>query len=283
MTTQSNVQQHPSTVPSLSKAAQSTTIPPRRPTRCKETSTSSRTLRRQPWTTRMMRGTSPRSPNRGSPITAGSTSSGTDGLHRYYLMTPPSDRSKCFGFRPSPHLNHHPFHCLPPVCLLLPPSAYINIPSGPTTNPPPQPKRHIERAFHHSQCPANFPAPLMKHERASGSSIHHRSPSRALPVSTLISSSIRHHVFKPTRFLPSPPYLSGVSISGRPNHTTSPEDSMSPVTAVSDGRSLASYNSDMGSKRRSGSMLSNVRLQVTTDNEQFHTGGYHRDADSRSH
>ncbi|WWC86729.1 uncharacterized protein L201_001607 [Kwoniella dendrophila CBS 6074] len=144
--------------------------------------------------------------------------------------------------------------------------------------PPPQPERHLRRAFttpvtgQPDQPPTNRPS----HEprTASGSTIPHHnpnqhSPSRALPP------------------LPSPPITTNSPQNRSPsaisfhhalppsvhqhftqNRVASPEDVLSPA-AGSEGGSIMSVG--MSNRDRSGSTNSHqVRLQVTTDNEAFH-------------
>ena len=234
-------------------------------------------------------GSSPRSPTRGSPITTSSSSSGRAGgpvlpagaasqcIARGGLATVPAPQSSQI---PSPASFHSPHDYEPTP----PPTA-----SPVRLQPSPQPERHARRAFT-TPVQDNFARPTHEPRTASGSSVLHghppSSPSRALPLlpspplrsaqpSVVPSSAPPQNA----PLVPPPLYPTPSSIRSHPDylqrrrdeHTASPEKAMSPATHTSEGRvTVMGINSPEASYRiRSGSVQNMVRLQVTTDNEQF--------------
>ncbi|WVF69666.1 hypothetical protein IAT40_004445 [Kwoniella sp. CBS 6097] len=142
--------------------------------------------------------------------------------------------------------------------------------------PPPQPERHLRRAFTTPvpDLPQQPGRPSHEPRTASGSNVPREaphSPSRALPP--LPSPPVKASGPSPqTRspsvasypFLPHSSHLSSMT----QNRVASPEDVLSPATG-SEGGSTMSVG--MTNRARSGSTQSHqVRLQVTTDNEAFH-------------
>ncbi len=252
-------------------------------------------------------GFSPKSPIRASPVMASSSSSGRSGvpiapLHSGQGGSPSTTRGVMPSMptipAPQPSPRQPASSPLTPQQSesTLTPLAAPPVPPVPP-QPPPQPERHMRRAFT-TPTPDHSQRPIHETRTASASSAYREmpppSPSRALPL--LPSPPIRSA-------LPSPPptfssSAPGYGINGPPppssyqqptpssirshpeylqrtqhkdNRSDSPEDVISPATNTSDGgRSMASYvSSDLGSRMRSGSTQSMVRLQVTTDNEQF--------------
>ncbi|WVW78254.1 hypothetical protein I302_100207 [Kwoniella bestiolae CBS 10118] len=139
--------------------------------------------------------------------------------------------------------------------------------------PPPQPERHLRRAF---TTPVTEQPIRPSHEprtNSSGSAPQQHSPSRALPplpplpsppISTQSpqnrspSGASFHHALPPN-----------VHQHFTQNRVSSPEDTLSPTAGSEAGGSIISVG--MSTRDRSGSTHSHqVRLQVTTDNEAFH-------------
>ncbi|EIW71137.1 hypothetical protein TREMEDRAFT_67590 [Tremella mesenterica DSM 1558] len=165
--------------------------------------------------------------------------------------------------------------------------------------PPPQPERHMRRAYTTPTAtilPTDLPRPSHEPRTASGTNLRERppaSPSRALPplpspssspmglsgqIGQIVSSpppmssqpsSANGHAIS---FLPQPPTpSSSYSSSDRPlplsgTRVTSPEDTLSPASGSEGGR--GPNGAPMIGRARSGSMHKRL-LQVTLDGDNF--------------
>ncbi|WVQ69452.1 uncharacterized protein L199_007669 [Kwoniella botswanensis] len=140
--------------------------------------------------------------------------------------------------------------------------------------PPPQPERHLRRAFTTPVTDQPVRPSQEPRTNSSGAAVpQQHSPSRALPpLPPLPSPPITtqspqnrspsavalHHALPPT-----------VHQHFTPNRVSSPEDALSPTAGSETGGSMMSVG--MSTRDRSGSTHTHqVRLQVTTDNEAFH-------------
>lgn len=225
-----------------------------------------------------------------SPISV-SSSSGRGGPSSVSIPQPasPSHSIKERGSLPYPSIPAPQSSPLPSISAfpspqpLIPtpspaPIAYGHTPeisSGPP-QPPPQPQRHLQRAFT-TATPENAPR-LLPEPRSSSTgttSFHQQvnnSPSRALPS---LPSPITRQSTMPSPVSQSPSTSHGQPYSAPPAYhphdptrVASPDDVMSPATGSEQGSIMSA---GIGHRNRSASVQGQqVRLQVTTDNEAFH-------------
>lgn len=236
-----------------------------------------------------------RSPVKGSPATISSNGSGG----RPMLGSSSSGGSGSIPIIPagqgSPRSNLPPIPSIPAPQASPLPAVSSSVPSpqplpptpGPP-QPPPQPERHLARS-------ATTPYPAQQQPRGHssrpslGASPFPTSPSRALPPLPMPSPTITptpQPNVSPAREFPSsapaaqqahPPAPSPIqssvnSFGGQQQRMASPEATLSPATATSDGSRGLMGPTELGNRARSGSFQSQrIKLQVTTDNESFTT------------